>query len=201
MLNVNTLIDAGMVAMVAGMSFIAAPREVVAAYRIAAHFGVLMLQWPSSRCCRWPSAVMLLWAATGWRALPCEELPDELGVTTLSSPRTCRSLGLPSGTYWASQLRRLRRRCSICRAPLAGLHRARGRGVVPVRPRQVALAYLLGAPSVVGLVLARLRCPGGQQRLHHIAWSAYAIVLLVVGLGPAVVTCPSCTRAAPRCCS
>jgi hypothetical protein len=64
--NVNTLIDASLVLMVAAISFIPAPKAVVSAYRIAAHFGVLALLWRElSVLENGNSYVMLSWALYG----------------------------------------------------------------------------------------------------------------------------------------
>jgi len=186
-LNVQTLMDAAFVAMVAGMSFMVTPREAVATYRIAAHFAVLALLWRElSALPNGMSYVMLSWAAYGVgmhylaRRLPNRIEPNRIESESLSIAANVPFVGVALLFMWGItgpapdvavfNLRALLSLASIGLAIAASFL---------ARPRQVTLAYWLGAYLAgLGWFLNEFRALPNGDGYVILAWAALATGLI-----------------------
>jgi uncharacterized membrane protein len=185
-LNVKTLMDAAMVALVAGMSFIVMPRPVPAAYRLAAHFGILALLWRELSVLRdGPSYVMLTWAAYGLvMHYLAQRLLDRFESASLSLSANLPFVGV--ACWFVLGLGNPSPEVAVFNLPallsLACIGLAVGASLL-VRPRQAALAYLPAAHiALLAWLWRELGVFENGNAYITTAWGVYAIALLVVGL-------------------
>lgn len=185
-LNVKMLLDAAMVAAVAGMSFIIAPRKVVVIYRTAAHLGVLALLWREL----WVlqdglSYVMLSWALYGLGMhYLARLLPDPSESKSLSLAANVPFVGV---ALWLVQdIRGPAPDAAVFNLPallsLTCIGLALGASFF-AKPRQIAPIYRLGAHvALLAWLWHQFVSLENGNAYVTITWGAYAIALLAAGL-------------------
>jgi hypothetical protein len=181
--NVRTLIDAAVVAIVAGMSFFVRPARIVPGYRIAAHAGVLALLWRELGAVPdGPGYVMLAWAsyltfaqylarrANDQITAAAAHLPS-LGVAALLTTRLLYGAPGPTPLVNLNAL-----------IDLAVIALALGTSLL-VQPWAAAWGYRLAAHlAILGWFRHELVTLENGQALVTVAWGAYAIAVVVGGL-------------------